>query len=102
MSNECILCKYTRYFFYAAAPIVILIGMGGGPGVAPSLQFITVDLGDYLAVGILIALVSLIIFRAYVEYYVPWRDGRDAESSRAQGNRTDDECKHDAATDQDD
>ena len=75
--------------------------MGGGPGVEPSLQFITVDLGDYLAVGILIALFSLIIFRAYVEYYVPWRDRRDAESSRAQGNRTDDERKHDAATDQD-
>ena len=101
MANDCTICKYTRYFFYAAAPIVILIGMGSGPGVAPSLQFITVDLGDYLAVGILIALFSLIIFRAYVEYYVPWRDGRDAESSRAQGNRTDDECKNDAATDQD-
>ena len=75
--------------------------MGGGPGVAPSLQFITVDLGDYLAVGILIALVSLIIFRVYIEYYVPWRDERDAESSRAQGARTDDECKHDAVSDQD-
>ena len=75
--------------------------MGSGPGVSPSLQFITVDLGDYLAVGILIALFILIIFRAYVEYYVPWRDGRDAESSRAQGARTDGECKHDAVSDQD-
>ena len=101
MANDCTICKYTRYFFYAAAPIVILLGMGSGPGVSPSLQFITVDLGDYLAVGILIALVSLIIFRAYVEYYVPWRDERNIESSKAQGARTDDECKHDAATDQD-
>ena len=101
MKTDCQTCKYTRYFFYAAAPIVILIGMGSGPGVSPSLQFITVDLGDYLAVGILIALFILIIFRAYVEYYVPWRDGRDAESSRAQGARTDGECKHDAVSDQD-
>ena len=101
LSNDCTICKYTRYFFYAAVPIVILIGMGGGPGVAPSLQSITVDLGDYLAIGILIALFSLITFRAYIEYYVPWRDGRDAEASRAQGTRTDDECKHDAAADQD-
>ena len=101
MSNDCTICKYTRYFFYAAAPIVILIGMGSGPGVSPSLQFITVDLGDYLAVGILIALVSLIIFRTYIEYYVPWRDGRNIESSKAQCARTDDERKHDAATDQD-
>ena len=102
MANDCTICKYTRYFFYAAAPIVILIGMGSGPGVSPSLQFITVDLGDYLAVGILIALFSLIIFRAYVEYYVPWRDERNIESSRAQGARTDDEFQHGAAADQDD
>ena len=102
MSNDCTICKYTRYFFYAAAPIVILIGMGSGPGVSPSLKFITVDLGDYLAVGILIALVSLIIFRTYIEYYVPWRDERNTESSRAQGARTDDGCQHDAAADQDD
>ena len=101
MTNDCTICKYTRYFFYAAAPIVILIGMGSGPGVSPSLQFITVDLGDYLAGGILIALFGLIIFRAYIEYYLPWRDGRDTESSSAQVARTDDERKHDAATDQD-
>ena len=101
MSNDCTICKYIRYFFYAAAPIVILIGMGSGPGVAPSLQFITVDLGDYLAIGILIALFSLITFRAYIEYYVPWRDKQGAESSRAQSARTDDEYKHDAARDQD-
>ena len=101
MANDCTICRYTRYFFYAAAPIVILIGMGSGPGVSPSMQFITVDLGDYLAVGILIALVSLIIVRVYVEYYVPWRDGRNIESFRAQGARNDDERKHDAATDQD-
>ena len=100
MSSDCTICKYTRYFFYAAAPIVILIGMGSGPGVAPSLQFITVDLGDYLAIGILIALVSLIIVRVYVEYYVPWRNGRNIESLRAQGAHTDKERKHDAATDQ--
>ena len=101
MKTDCQTCKYIRYFFYAAAPIVILIGMGGGPGTSPSLEFITVDLGDYLAVGIMIALVSLIIFRTYIEYYVPWRDGCDIESSRAQGARVDDESQHDAATDQD-
>ncbi len=101
MANDCTICKYTRYFFYAAAPIVILIGMGSGPGVSPSLQFITVDLGDYLAGGILIALFSLIIFRAYIEYYVPWRNERDTESSRTQGDRTDGEHKHDAAADLD-
>ena len=84
LSNDCTICKYTRYFFYAAAPIVILIGMGGGPGVAPSLQFITVDLGDYLAVGILIALFSLIIFRAYVEYYVLSRQVLMCSSSHGQ------------------
>jgi hypothetical protein len=98
VSNDCTICKYTRYFFYAAAPIVILIGMGGGPGTSPSLEFITVDLGDYLAAGILIALFSLIIFRVYVEYYVPWRNGRDTDSRRTY---KDDECKHDAAPDQD-
>jgi hypothetical protein len=101
LSNDCTICKYTRYFFYAAAPIVILIGMGSGPGVSPSLQFITVDLGDYLAAGILIALVSLIIFRTYIEYYVPWRDGRDVESSGAPSTQTDDNCKSNAASDQD-
>ncbi len=101
MANDCTICRYTRYFFYAAAPIVILIGMGSGPGVAPSLQFITVDLGDYLAIGILIALFSLITFRAYIEYYVPWRDGRDTKSSTAQSARTDDEYKHDATADRD-
>lgn len=101
VANDCTICKYTRYFFYAAAPIVILIGMGSGPGVSPSLQFITIDLGDYLAAGILIALVSLIIFRTYIEYFVPWRDGRDVESSRAQSTQTDDKSKHDAASDKD-
>ena len=101
MANDCTICKYTRYFFYAAAPIVILIGMGSGPGVSPSLQFITVDLGDYLAVGILIALFSLIMFRAYVEYYVPWRDKHNIEFSKARVARTDDECKHDVASDRD-
>jgi hypothetical protein len=98
VANDCTICKYTRYFFYAAAPIVILIGMGGGQGTSPSLEFITVDLGDYLAAGILIALFSLIIFRVYVEYYVPWRSGRDRDS---RGTHKDDECKHDAAPDQD-
>ncbi|MEC8158791.1 MAG: hypothetical protein VX095_05970 [Pseudomonadota bacterium] len=96
LRNDCTICKYTRYFFYAAAPVVILIGMGSGPGVAPSLDFITIDLGDYLAVGILAALACLIVARVYVEYFVPWRNNK---TSTEVGTHTDDECKKDAAMD---
>ena len=74
MANDCVACKYIRYFFFAAAPIVILIGMSSGPGTSSPFDFIKIDIGDYLAGGILISLICLVGYRIYIEYYLPWLD----------------------------
>ena len=87
MQTNCQTCKYIRYFFFAAAPILILLGLGPDPNGSKLAGFVTIDVGDYLAIGILVALSCLIVVRVYVEYYLPWRDENSAKD-RDCGNDT--------------
>jgi len=81
LSQDCVVCRQIRYFFFAATPIIVMIGMGGNTAVSELLDYIRVDLKHFMANLILLALGALIIFRLYVEYYKPWRDKRKIELS---------------------
>ena len=74
LSQDCVVCKQIRYFFFAATPIIVMIGMGGNTPVSEFLDYIRVDLKYFMANLILLALAVLIVVRVYVEYYKPWRD----------------------------
>lgn len=81
LSQDCVVCRQIRYFFFAAAPIIVMIGMGGNSAVSELLDYIKVDLKHFMANLILLALGALIIVRLYVEYYKPWRDEPKRELS---------------------
>ena len=73
MSGEdCAVCKIIRTYLLFAVPLLALVGassMGGGMGATP--WFARVELIDLLSWGCLAALILIVVYRAYQEFYLP-------------------------------
>ncbi|NCZ62920.1 MAG: hypothetical protein EBY62_03735 [Cellvibrionales bacterium] len=74
MAQECVVCKIIRTYLLFAVPLLALVGastMDGGMNGTP--WFARVELIDLLSWGCLVALVVIVVYRAYQEYYLPAR-----------------------------
>ena len=72
MAQDCAVCKIIRTYLLFAVPLLALVGatsMGGGMGSVP--WFARVELIDLLSWGCLAALIVIVAYRAYQEYYLP-------------------------------
>ena len=72
MAQDCAVCKIIRTYLLFAVPLLALVGatsMEGGIDSAP--WFARVELIDLLSWGCLVALISIVAYRAYEEYYLP-------------------------------
>ena len=81
MATDCAVCKLIRSYLYFAAPLVALIAastMPGGEGIR--VWFAKVELIGVLSWGCLSGMVILVCYRAYQEFYKPWRARQQLES----------------------
>ena len=84
MAQECVVCKIIRTYLLFAVPLLALVGastMDGGMNGTP--WFARVELIDLLSWGCLLALVVIVVYRAYQEYYLPARRQRALLEAKA-------------------
>ena len=70
--GDCAVCKIIRTYLLFAVPLLALVGassMGGGMDGTP--WFARVELIDLLSWGCLAALMLIVVYRAYQEFYLP-------------------------------
>jgi len=85
MAQDCAVCKIIRTYLLFAVPLLALVGastMGGGLGSATP-WFARVELIDLLSWGCLAALVLIVAYRAYEEYYLPRKRERALAEAKA-------------------
>tara|TARA_B100000683_G_scaffold241478_1_gene249475 strand:- start:2235 stop:2570 length:336 start_codon:yes stop_codon:yes gene_type:complete len=85
MSQHCAICKIIRTYLLFAVPLLALVGastMGGGLGSATP-WFARVELIDLLSWGCLAALILIVSYRAYEEYYLPRKRERALAEAKA-------------------
>ena len=72
MATDCAVCKIIRTYLLFAVPLLALVAastMGDGLSSVP--WFARVELIDLLSWGCLAALIAIVAYRAYQEYYLP-------------------------------
>ena len=70
--TDCAVCKIIRTYLLFAVPLLALVGastMDGGISSVP--WFARVEIIDLLSWGCLAALIAIVAYRAYQEYYLP-------------------------------
>lgn len=85
MAQDCAVCKIIRTYLLFAVPLLALVGastMGGGLGSATP-WFARVELIDLLSWGCLAALILIVAYRAYEEYYLPRKRERALAEAKA-------------------
>ena len=85
MAQDCVICKIIRTYLLFAVPLLALVGastMGGGLGSATP-WFARVELIDLLSWGCLAALILIVAYRAYEEYYLPRKRERALAEAKA-------------------
>ncbi len=85
MAQDCAVCKIIRTYLLFAVPLLALVGastMGGGLGSAAP-WFARVELIDLLSWGCLAALILIVAYRAYEEYYLPGKRERALAEAKA-------------------
>jgi len=85
MAQDCAICKIIRTYLLFAVPLLALVGastMGGGLGSATP-WFARVELIDLLSWGCLAALILIVAYRAYEEYYLPRKRERALAEAKA-------------------
>ena len=85
MAQDCAVCKIIRTYLLFAVPLLALVGastMGGGLGSATP-WFARVELIDLLSWGCLAALILIVAYRAYEEYYLPGKRERALAEAKA-------------------
>ena len=85
MAQDCAICKIIRTYLLFAVPLLALAGastMGGGQGSATP-WFARVELIDLLSWGCLAALILIVAYRAYEEYYLPRKRERALAEAKA-------------------
>ena len=85
MAQDCAICKIIRTYLLFAVPLLALVGastMGGGLGSATP-WFARVELIDLLSWGCLAALILIVAYRAYEDYYLPRKRERALAEAKA-------------------
>ena len=83
--TDCAVCKIIRTYLLFAVPLLALVGastMDGGLSSVP--WFARVEIIDLLSWGCLAALVAIVSYRAYQEYYLPRKREQALERAIAQ------------------
>ena len=83
--TDCAVCKIIRTYLLFAVPLLALVGastMDGGISNVP--WFARVEIIDLLSWGCLAALVAIVSYRAYQEYYLPRKCEQALERAIAQ------------------
>lgn len=83
--TDCAVCKIIRTYLLFAVPLLALVGastMDGGISSVP--WFARVEIIDLLSWGCLAALVAIVSYRAYQEYYLPRKREQALERVKAQ------------------
>lgn len=88
-SNECAVCRLIRFYLFLAVPLIAMVGLGslGAGDEAQSVVWLArVELIDFLAWGSAFALIIIVAYRGYVEFWIPKRRSKAlAEILRNQG-----------------
>jgi len=93
MAQDCAVCKIIRTYLLFAVPLLALVGatsMGGGMDSAP--WFARVELIDLLSWGCLAALILIVAYRAYEEYYLPRKRERALLEAKLRFSEVAEQC----------
>lgn len=72
MATDCAVCKLIRTYLLFAVPLLALVAASTmDDGVNSTPWFARVELIDLLSWGCLAALIAIVAYRAYQEYYLP-------------------------------
>ncbi len=83
--SDCQVCKIIRTYLMFAVPLIALVGISAGSeNNDGQLWFARVELIDLLSWGCLAALVAIVLYRAYQEYYLPIQQERKLTALRGQ------------------
>ena len=91
-TEDCRICRLIRFYLLLAAPLIAIIGIGAmnsTESAGSRLWFADVALIDFLAYGALAALVTVIGYRSYVEFWLPKRRARALEQMLRDNNGDD-------------
>ena len=78
-SKDCAVCRLVRFYLLLAIPLIAMIGLGSLGTADDSravIWFARVELIDFLAWGSVLALVIILAYRVYVEFWIPKRRSR--------------------------
>ena len=82
--QDCAVCKLIRTYLLFAVPLLALVGLRTTPGAERTrLWFARAELIDVLSWGCLAALVVIVLFKSYQEYYLPARRERLLEEAKS-------------------
>ena len=88
--TDCAVCRLVRFYLLLAVPLIAVVGMSSvdptEDSIAP-MWFARVELIDILAWGSLAALLLVLCYRLYADYWIPKRRQRSLE--RLLGNDPD-------------
>ena len=72
MGTDCTICKIIRTYLLFAVPLLALVAASTmEDGVRSTPWFARVEIIDLLSWGCLAALITIVAYRAYQEYYLP-------------------------------
>lgn len=92
-TEDCPICRLIRFYLLLAVPLIAIVAIGSrnsDDSGSSKLWFADVALIDFLAYGALAALLMVIGYRSYVEFWLPKRRARALEQM-LQDNNGDDE-----------
>ena len=85
MKNDCPTCRIIRTFLYLAAPMVLLLGVYNNKPGAGEVGFkLPFDLISVVSYGALLAMIGMVAFRYYQEFYKPKRNREQFLKQQAQ------------------
>ncbi len=73
-SKDCAVCRLIRFYLMLAVPLIAMVGLGSlgvGDETQSVVWFARVELIDFLAWGSAFALVTILAYRVYVEFWIP-------------------------------
>ena len=84
MATDCTVCRMIRIYLLFAVPLLALVGVSTmEEELETTPWFARVELIDLMSWGCLAALISITVFRAYEEYYLPRKRERALAAAKA-------------------
>lgn len=75
-SKDCRVCRLIRFYLLLAFPLIVIMGIGSldtEANLGASRWIAPVELIDYLAWGAASAVVLIVAYRGYIEFWIPKR-----------------------------